>query len=155
MVTDLLQPHHRQISIFNMSNLHRTCHRCLYPNHLHHQSESKVDIEEIFFTLNGCNFKLKIRWKTIPKCFYLITESGSNNSRGGSPVKDALPHSPSSSNQTNSHGARLGNKNSSSVASSQNKILSSPHHRETSNNLAKSDLNIVSIIIFGIFQPKT
>jgi len=69
-------------------------------------------------------------------------ESGSNNSRGGSPVKDALPHSPSSSNQTNSHGARLGNKNSSSVASSQNKILSSPHHRETSNNLAKSDLNI-------------
>ena len=87
-------------------------------------------------------------YQTISEGFSLITESGSNNSRGGSPVKDALPHSPSSSNQTNSHGARLGNKNSSSVASSQNKLLSSPHHRETSNNLAKSDLNIVSTIIF-------
>ena len=72
--------------------------------------------------------------------------SGSNNSRGGSPVKDAHPQSPSSSNQMNSQGAR---KNSSNVASSQNKVLSSPHHKDSSNNLAKSDLNIVSIISFS------
>merc|ERR1711994_528658 len=68
-------------------------------------------------------------------------DHGSNNSRGGSPVKESLPHSPSSSNQMNSQGARLGNKSSSNVTNSPNKLLSSPH-KDSSNNLAKSDLNI-------------
>jgi len=75
--------------------------------------------------------------------------SGSNNSRGGSPVKEVLPHSPSHqsstpSNQVNSpgHVAGRGGNSGSNVLQSHGKVLLSPQPKDSANNLAKSDINI-------------
>ena len=73
--------------------------------------------------------------------------SVSNNSRGGSPLKEVLPHSPThhsatSANSQGHSGAR--GVSTSNVMVSPSKAVSSPHHKEAANNLAKSDLNLVS-----------
>ena len=74
-------------------------------------------------------------------------------------MKEALPHSPShhsttSTNQMNSQGhitSRGGNNVSSNVMQSHSKVTLSPHHKDSANNLAKSDINIVSLI--KTFRP--
>lgn len=96
---------------------------------------------------------------------YIITEnhqeyrSGSNNSRGGSPVKEIPPQStthissPSLSNQISSSNqvqvaVRSGSSSGSNSGQQPSKMLSSPHHKDSANNViavAKSDLNIVSV----------
>lgn len=73
--------------------------------------------------------------------------SVSNNSRGGSPLKEVLPHSPThhSATSANSQGhSGVRGVSSSNVIVSPSKAVSSPHHKEAANNLAKSDLNLVS-----------